>query len=93
MPPTKLVSTERRVGEADRKRYGRAWQTVRDAAKVVECRAWRFESARDPELFVEFLEFGEGPDPRESGELASALRALQEFGPGDSREWLDAPVT
>lgn len=91
MSGRKLVSTERRVGDADRKRYGQAWQDVRDAVVRLDGRAWRFESARDPELFVEFLEFTH--DPRTDAGVSTALGRLEEFGPGDSKEWLDPAVT
>jgi hypothetical protein len=63
---------------------------VVSAAVSTKVNAWRFHEERDPSLYLEFLEFAAGSDPREEGEVATAIRSLDLLGIGDSELWIDA---
>lgn len=85
-----LVSIRRSVDEPHRQRYEEAWHALADAARAVGAHAWRFRSEREPNLFVEFLEFGAGADPRDDPTVEQALEGLDTIGKGASEVWIDA---
>lgn len=96
----RLVSIRRMVGlEApDRARYDALWSALHDAATARGAHAWRFESADDPGVFLEFLEFGPESDVRADPDALEAIRALHAgFGqpypiPKTLEEWTEAPL-
>jgi hypothetical protein len=90
MSERRLVSTERRVPRTAEDRYDAAWTGVLAAASARSAHAWRFRSAGEEGLFVEFLEFRAGADPREDPPLRRALDELERISAGLTREWLDA---
>lgn len=85
-----LVSIRRRVEEDQGVSYEEAWRRLAETVGARGAHAWRFRSEQDPALFVEFLEFGAGADPRDDPSVARALEALEMIGRGDSEGWIDA---
>ncbi len=84
----RLVISYRSIALDRRHAYDAAWMAVRDRAEQLEVNAWRFAHPDSPGLFVEFLEFEHGSDPRSAGALGQALEALDagfEDDPGDVR--------
>lgn len=91
-PERRLVSIRRRVPPALRARYEAAWARVHAAAVAREAHAWRFRSAEEEGLFLEFLEFRADRDPRADPEARSALEALAALGQGAAEEWTEIPA-
>jgi len=90
-----LVSTRRLVGEARLPEYDAVWAELADTAKSLpfHVNAWRFRSAADARLHVEFLEFSGEIDPREDPAVAGSLRKLDAVAPGEAEEWVDVGRT
>jgi hypothetical protein len=86
----RLVVVRRKVRLEAASEYDARWSRFRDMARGAGAKAWRFRSISDPALYVEFLEFAEGSDPRGLAELASATAALDAAGAGAEEEWADA---
>lgn len=88
----RLVSIRRRVSPALRAGYDAAWARVRAAAVAREAHAWRFRSAEEEGLYLEFLEFRAERDVRADPEARSALAALAAFGEERAEEWTEIPA-
>lgn len=84
-----LLSVTRRVPPESVRGYGEAWGRLADAARGANAHAWRFRSAADPALFIEFLEFKGTDDPRLRPDLARAVEELDDLASGRMEEWLD----
>lgn len=88
-----LVSTRRQVPAERRAEYNAAWERLHRSATAQGAHAWRFISAKRDDLFLEFLEFAAGADPRDRSETMAALDHLgTSFGtpppPADpAEEW------
>ncbi|HUE95925.1 MAG TPA: hypothetical protein VMN39_04670 [Longimicrobiaceae bacterium] len=91
MSERRLISTQRTVPADAAELYERAWSALRDAAGS-DVRAWRYRSAADSLLFIEFLEFG-GEDPRGRPGIATHVEALDRVAVGRTQEWRDATST
>ena len=91
MPRRSLISQRRAVSSASRDRYVELWATLAGAARAGGSHAWHFASSRDPSLFVEFLEFAEGGDPRGAEGVSAALASLaREIGSAEpEEEWVE----
>jgi len=84
----RLVISYRSIASDRRRAYDDAWEAVRERAEQRKVNAWRFAHPGSPGLFVEFLEFEHGSDPRAAGALGEALEALDagfDDDPGDVR--------
>ena len=90
MAGRKLVSIRRRLEPDQGARYEEAWRRLAAAVTARGAHAWRFRSGQDAALFVEFLEFGTGADPREDAVVLEALESLEIIGSGVSEDWIDA---
>jgi hypothetical protein len=88
-----LLAVERRVPEATWSGYELGWRRFVVAATAAGAKAWRFRSAQNAELFMEFLEFDAGADPRREGEVSAAGVDLESFGSSRSEEWIDANLS
>jgi hypothetical protein len=71
-----LISTRRLVPPPRREEYDAAWERAQSAAVARGAHAWRFASSTRSDLFLEFLEFAAGEDPRADPGLATALAQL-----------------
>lgn len=89
----RLIETRRVLSGGRRRQYDRAWADLRDAVAEAGAHAWRFRSAADPQLHIEYLEFGAGNDPRSVPGIDERLRDLEDIAPGIMEEWIDAPPT
>lgn len=95
----RLLSIRRAVPGGRREEYEAAWARLHAAAIARGAHAWRFRSARVPELYLEFLEFGAEADLRADPSAQAALRALHaSFGepfpaPEAQEEWIEIPHT
>jgi hypothetical protein len=87
--PRRLVSTRRSVPAARRAAYDALWTRVQAAASARDAHAWRFASAEREDLFLEFLEFAAGSDPRASPALSAPLARLEAEFAGGSEEWTE----
>ncbi len=85
-----LVSIRRRPAPTDSTSYEEAWGALRAAAQAQKAHAWRFRSAGDDRLFIEFLEFRAASDPRGEAAVAESLVRLDAIAPGIVEEWTDA---
>lgn len=91
------MSLRRRVPVGRREEYGALWKRLHTGATARGAHAWRFRSAGDDELHLEFLEFAAGEDPRPASEVAEALRALDAAFPASPpsapplEEWREIP--
>ena len=84
----RLVSTRRRVGAAQRDGYHTLWGELHGRATALGAHAWRFAAAAEPELFLEFLEFRAGSDPRADAAVDALLRRMDaEAGTSQAEEW------
>jgi hypothetical protein len=88
--PRRLVITYRSVETAALDAYEAAWRRFADAAGAARANAWRFRSDEGAPRYVEFLEYGEGGDPRDDAEVAAAGEELESLGSSRSEEWSDA---
>jgi hypothetical protein len=89
----RLVSMSRGPDGIDGREYRSAWAALRRAVEAAGGNAWRFRSAAAGDLYIEFLEFRDGADPRRDPEVAKALEALDRRFPGRVEEWVDATVS
>ncbi len=81
MSERRLVSVRRRVPRERWSEYDAAWARLHRAATARGAHAWRFVSGERENLYIEFLEFAAGSDPRSDPEAAAALADLQKsFG-------------
>ena len=87
-----LVSVRRRVPSHELARYDERWRLFRDAAVGRGAKAWRFRAGAREDLYIEFLEFPVGTDPRHGSDLAEHLRLLDSIGSGKAEEWTDANI-
>lgn len=85
----RLISTRRRILPAQQGGYDNAWTGVVSAAAPTGVNAWRFHAYGDPLLYLEFLEFENGRDPRDESTFSEAIRSLDQFSIGDSELWID----
>lgn len=86
----RLVSLRRRVAGASRERYGELWSALEADAVAGGAHAWRFVSATDASLHLEFLEFRGDADPRTADAARRHLRMLdEEVGRAQVEEWLE----
>jgi hypothetical protein len=83
-----LVSIRRRVAEADRAAYDRTWHLLAEVVTRSSGHAWRFRSRQDDRERIEFLEFAEGADPRQTEEVHRLLRTLDTLSSGHVEEWV-----
>jgi hypothetical protein len=87
----RLVCIRRTVAPPRRADYDAGWAGLQAAVQARGAHAWRFRSDPRPDLYLEFLEFAPGADPRDEPGVAAALRALDAaFGPGSVDEWRNA---
>ncbi len=88
-----LTSTRRSAPPARQREYDAAWLRIQQIAATLDTRAWRFQAVNEPGLFLEFLEFAAGSDPRLEPALRDALRAMDAvFPPVSAAElWAENP--
>lgn len=68
--------------------YHAAWADLHHAAVAQGAHAWRFSALDDPDLFLEFLEFRAGSDPRADPEVRALLILLDtHWGSAAAEEW------
>lgn len=72
-----LISTHRTVTRSRREAYDRAWHLLRARATAIGVHAWRFSSTERAGVFIEFLEFADGFDPRSDAGVKQAVDALE----------------
>ncbi len=90
----RLVSIRRWVPAESRDEYDSAWLRLHAAATAGGGHAWRFASASEANLYLEFLEFAAARDLREEPEILASLQALhRSFGdpyppPRTIEEWI-----
>lgn len=90
----RLVSIRRWVPAEARDEYDAGWLRLHAAATAGGGHAWRFVSASDANLHLEFLEFAAARDLREDPEILASLQALhRSFGdpyppPRTIEEWI-----
>lgn len=90
MAGRKLISIRRRVPETESALYEAAWAALAAPVRDRGAHAWRFRGETDRLLFIEFLEFADGVDPRDDDAVRAALDELERIGAGNSEGWLDA---
>jgi hypothetical protein len=90
VPARTLVSLRRRVPAPLRDAHAAAWAQLHREATARGAHAWRFASAADPELYLEFLEFSADADPRGNTEVSGALARLDEVGAAEVEQWVEA---
>jgi hypothetical protein len=81
MTDRRLLSTRRLVPQDRRTEYERDWSRVVELAKEHGFHAWRFRAVSPEELYVEFLEFRRGADPRKRVQVAWALEEIRHHFP------------
>lgn len=87
-----LVSLRRRVAAVRQGDYHGLWSELRDSAEAAGAHAWRFSASGDAALFLEFLEFGAGADPRSQPRVRELLARLEsEAGVAAAEEWRELP--
>ena len=92
-----LISIRRMVPAAQRADYDAAWARLHAATTGIGAHAWRFVSAAEGDLFLEFLEFAADSPLREDPGVIEAIRILhQRFGdpyptPSTLEEWISLP--
>lgn len=91
----RLVSIRRRVPTDRLEEYLTLWLQLRGAAQDLGAHAWNFVSADVPEVYLEFLEFGNESDVRRDPPVLALIKALHEaFGdvyppPQTLEEWVE----
>jgi hypothetical protein len=94
----RLVSIRRLVPHARIPEYVELWASLHAAATARGAHAWSFASADHPDVFIEFLEFGDATDVRSDAGTLAAIQALHErFGdpypaPKTLEEWVALPT-
>jgi hypothetical protein len=93
--PRRLVITYRSVGVdiSALPGYDAAWRRFAAAAGAAGANAWRFRSEEGAVRYVEFIEYGEGGDPRDDAAVAAAAEELESFGSSRCEEWSDANLS
>lgn|GEM_PF-464387 len=95
----RLVSIRRFVPAPLRGVYDDAWNRLHAAATARGGHAWRFHSADEEGVYLEFLEFGMESDLRQDVDVRAAIQALHvSFGdpyppPQTLEEWVEVPAT
>jgi hypothetical protein len=90
----RLISIRRWVSDEEKDAYDAGWKRLHAAATASGGHAWRFASAGEANLYLEFLEFAAARDLREDPEILASLQALhQKFGdpyppPRTIEEWI-----
>lgn len=92
MSRKRLLTSRRTIPTSITESYDHAWERLLEVAAEAGLHAWRFSSAADPRVFVEFLEFGDSADPRADPRFTAALRGLETVAPGVTEEWLDSTI-
>ncbi|MBV9774236.1 MAG: hypothetical protein JO040_09825 [Gemmatimonadetes bacterium] len=98
-PERRLISIRRLVPADERASYDAAWDALRTAATSRGGHAWRFLSADEEDVFLEFLEFGMESDLRADPDVLSAIQELhRSFGgvypiPKTIEEWVEIPAS
>ena len=88
MADRSLVSQRRVVTPEQRRGYDDGWEELTRAVEALGAHAWRFVSANNPALFMEFLEFRADADPRGDSAVRESLRRLdREAAPAEVEEW------
>ncbi len=90
MTERRLVEIRRRIQRDSGGMYESAWRELETAVTATGSHAWRFRSADDADLYIEFLEFRASADPRSRPDVQSALQAMEALAPGSVEEWVDA---
>lgn len=86
----RLVSLRRRVPAERLGEYAELWRELAAAVTADGSHAWRFVSADDPGLHLEFLEFRADADPRSRPTVEAALDRLDRaISPALTEEWLE----
>ncbi len=94
----RLVSIRRLVPQDRIPEYVELWAALHLAATARGAHAWSFVSADHADVFMEFLEFGDGSDVRGDVPTVAAIQALHErFGdpypaPKTLEEWVALPT-
>jgi hypothetical protein len=94
----RLVSIRRYVPLDSIRDYAELWVSLHRAATARGAHAWHFTSADQPNVYLEFLEFGADSDVRNDTETVAAIKALHErFGepyptPLTLEEWVELPA-
>lgn len=97
-PERRLISIRRLVPADQRSAYDAAWEALRTAATARGAHAWRFLSADEEDVVLEFLEFGMEADVREDEDVLGAIQELhRSFGgvypiPKTIEEWIEIPT-
>lgn len=97
-PERRLISIRRAVPADERAAYDAAWEALRAAATTLGGHAWRFLSADEEDVFLEFLEFGMESDLRADPDVLGAIQELhRSFGgvypiPKTIEEWIEVPA-
>jgi hypothetical protein len=93
-----LISIRRTVPQDRVEVYAEAWTTLHRAATALGAHAWHFISTSQPDVFLEFLEFGADADIRADPHVVAAIEALHtQFGdpyppPKTLEEWMEIPA-
>ena len=93
----RLVSIRRHVPNDRLPEYLELWTALRTAVRAHGAHAWHFARAGEPELFIEFLEFGSDSDVRADETVVQGIQALHDrFGdpyppPMTLEEWVELP--
>jgi hypothetical protein len=88
MASRRLVSLRRPIPEAVVERYDELWLALAAEVRALDAHAWRFASASDRDLRLEFLEFAAARDPRELPPVRELLHRLDvEIASASAEEW------
>ncbi|HEX6037842.1 hypothetical protein [Longimicrobium sp.] len=97
-PQRRLVTIRRHVPQDRLSDYAEGWTRLHNAVTARGAHAWWFASASQPDVYIEFLEFGPETDPRGDEAVVNAIRALQlQFNemyptPLTLEEWVAMPT-
>lgn len=86
MPERRLLSVRRRVAPDRRGEYDPLWGAAQRAVEDRGAHAWRFQSAADGDLFIEFIEYASDSDPLGDAAVARAFETLSQAFAAESRE-------
>jgi hypothetical protein len=94
----RLVSIRRLVPQDRIPEYVELWAALHLAATSRGAHAWSFVSADHPDVFLEFLEFGDATDVRGDPVVVAGIQALHERfheaypAPKTLEEWVALPT-
>jgi hypothetical protein len=89
-PERRLLSLHRPVAQDRESRHRALWSELSQLVTPTGAHAWRFVSANDQGLHLEFLEFEAANDPRENSAARAVLARLdEEVAPATVEEWLE----